>query len=54
MIELRYIWDCEKIDKTLEYRETFNGKPITPWKQVPIVWQIGPDDYKDPKDSAAG
>ena len=54
MIELRYIWDCEKIDKILEYRETFNSKPITPWKQVPIVWQINPDDYKDPKDSAAG
>ena len=54
MIELRYIYDCERMEKVLEYRETFNGKPITPWKEVPIVWQINPDDYKDPKDSIAG
>jgi len=54
MIELRYIWDCEKLDKTLEYRETINGKPVTSWQQVPIVWQIHPDDYKDPKKPIAG
>ena len=50
MIELRYVWDCEKIDKNLEYREVQDGKPVTAWQSVPIVWQINPDDYKDPKE----
>ena len=43
MIELRYVWDCERIDKNLEYREVQDGKPITAWQQVPIVWQINPE-----------
>lgn len=54
MIELRYIYDCERMEKVLEYRETIDSKPVTAWKSVPVVWQIDPDDYKDPKDSTAG
>jgi len=48
MLELRYVYDCENMEKLLEYREVQDGKPVTPWKKVPIVWQINPEDYTDP------
>ena len=48
MLELRYVYNCERMENILEYREVQDGKPVTAWKQVPIVWQISPDDYIDP------
>lgn len=50
MIELRYVYDCEKLENLLEYREVQDGAPVTAWKKVPFVYQIGPNDYRDPKD----
>ena len=50
MIELRYVYDCERVDNILEYREVVDNKPITAWKRVPFVYQIGVNDYKDPSE----
>lgn len=50
MIELRYVYDCENMEKVLEYRQLKEGNPVTPWTPVPTVLKLGPDDYKDPKE----
>ena len=50
VIELRYVYDCERLENLLEYREVQDGTPVTAWQKVPFVYTIGINDYKDPKD----
>jgi hypothetical protein len=46
-IELRYVYDCENLSNSLEYRHVENGKPITKWMKVPSVYAKA-GDYADP------
>lgn len=47
MIELRYVYDCENLSNTLEYRQIESGQPVTKWMKVPSVYPKA-GDYLDP------
>ena len=51
MIELRYVYDCENLTNSLEYRQTENGRPVTRWMKVPSVYPKA-GDYVDPQPPA--
>lgn len=48
MIELRYVYDCESMDKKLEYRQMENGQAVSAWMAVPMVFPKA-GDYTTPK-----
>ena len=47
MVELRYVYDCENLTNSLEYRHMEDGQPVTRWMKVPSVYPKA-GDYVDP------
>ena len=37
MIEFRFVFDCETMEKVLQYRKVVNKKTATKWLTIPTV-----------------
>jgi hypothetical protein len=37
MIEFRFVWDCESMEKVLQYRNVVTENTATKWQTVPTV-----------------
>ena len=47
MIEFRFVWDCETMEKVLQYRGTTEHPDIsTVWQTVPVVLGVIQSDGK--------
>lgn len=40
MTELRFVYDCETMEKVLQYREVIDGRVVSQWKDVPVVFSL--------------
>ena len=44
MLQFRFVFDCESMERALQYREVVDENLTTKWKTVPTVLGVISDD----------